>query len=187
MDETKYSREHYNMNNVNGNQNYDTQTSGNYDNYQDDQYGHLFNNKFAPNTDGTFSNDFNLEHNSANPMKIESVDELPTSFYLSNEDKLFFDQSEKSYDNMGPHINLSLEPWAENAAVSWRKDREQYNKLVAEEVEASRKNIPAGFIMPEATSKAYVPSQTESKEDIVDDDFWYESNNSEDEDMFSDE
>lgn len=71
-----------------------------------------------------------------------------------------------------PNINS---PANLDAAVAWRKDRESYNRQVAEEVAASRKNIPPGFKMPEATSKAYVSNQTEIKEDVVDDDFWYES------------
>lgn len=84
-----------------------------------------------------------------------------------------------------PNINS---PANIDAAVAWRTNRESYNNQVAEEVAASRKNIPPGFKMPEATAKAYIPGQQQSKEDDVDDDFWYESNASDDdEDYVSDE
>lgn len=79
-----------------------------------------------------------------------------------------------------PNINS---PANLDAAVAWRKDRATYNRQVAEEVAASRKNIPPGFKMPEATEKAYVSTGHDTKEEIVDDDFWYESNQS-DEDNY---
>lgn len=68
-----------------------------------------------------------------------------------------------------------------DAAVAWRKDREAYNKRVAQDVLASKANIPSDFEMP-AIYSAYVAGQADDpKEDVVDEDFWYESADSMDE------
>lgn len=64
-----------------------------------------------------------------------------------------------------------------DAAVSWSKTREEFNARVRAEVQKSRANIPEGFIMP--NSDAYVaPKPNDTNEDVVDDDFWYESEDS---------
>lgn len=69
-----------------------------------------------------------------------------------------------------------------DAAVLWKNDRSAYNRRVAQDVTASKHNIPAGFTMPQA-EKAYVSRTTYSgKEDVIDEDFWYESADSADED-----
>lgn len=67
-----------------------------------------------------------------------------------------------------------------DAAIAWRKDRKLYNQRVLKDVVASRKNIPAGFEMPKSNS-AYVAPHTDIKDDVIDDDFWYESELSEEE------
>lgn len=70
-----------------------------------------------------------------------------------------------------------------DAAVAWRKDREAYNKRVAQDVAASQLNMPKDFNMPLMESTAYVaPKANEHKDEVVDDDFWYESADSVDED-----
>ena len=64
-----------------------------------------------------------------------------------------------------------------DAAVAWNKDRKRFNERVLQEVEKSKANIPEGFVMP--TNDAYVaPKPNNSNEDVVDDDFWYESEDS---------
>lgn len=79
-----------------------------------------------------------------------------------------------------PNINS---PANVDAAVAWRKDRDAYNKRVAQDVTASRLNMPKDFNMPLGESTAYVaPKSSEPKEEVVDDDFWYESADSVDED-----
>jgi ubiquitin-conjugating enzyme E2 R len=76
-----------------------------------------------------------------------------------------------------PNINS---PANVDAAVAWRKDRDAYNKKVAQDVDVSKHNIPTDFQMP-VVERAYVaPKGQEGKEDVVDDDFWYESADSED-------
>ncbi|PRT55138.1 Ubiquitin-conjugating enzyme E2 [Wickerhamiella sorbophila] len=81
-----------------------------------------------------------------------------------------------------PNINS---PANVDAAVAWRKDREHYDRQVARDVEASRKNIPPEFEMPKE-QYAYVAPQPDSKEEVVDEDFWYESEAS-DEDNYDSE
>ena len=56
-----------------------------------------------------------------------------------------------------------------DAGVMLRKNQEEYKKLVQRDVEASKKDIPAGFVMPEND----VPTQQPEKHD--DRDFWYDS------------
>lgn len=70
-----------------------------------------------------------------------------------------------------PNINS---PANVDAAVGWRKNREEYNRRVAQDVAASKKNIPKGFVMP-MLETAYVAPKSNVKEEVVDDDFWYES------------
>ncbi|ODQ64427.1 ubiquitin-conjugating enzyme and catalytic subunit of SCF ubiquitin-protein ligase complex [Nadsonia fulvescens var. elongata DSM 6958] len=71
-----------------------------------------------------------------------------------------------------------------DASILWRKDRAVYNERVLKEVEDSKKNIPEDFIMPTGNSAtAYVAPKNHIKEDdIVDEDFWYESADSMEED-----
>ncbi|ANB15941.1 SCF E2 ubiquitin-protein ligase catalytic subunit CDC34 [Sugiyamaella lignohabitans] len=86
-----------------------------------------------------------------------------------------------------PNINS---PANVDAAVAWRKDRPSYNKRVAQDVAASKQNIPKDFKMPLLESEAYVaPKPAEPRDDVVDDDFWYESadDSMEDEDVMEDD
>lgn len=64
-----------------------------------------------------------------------------------------------------------------DAAVAWNKNRDLFNARVKDEVLKSKAHIPPGFIMP--NSDAYVaPKPNDPNEDVVDDDFWYESEDS---------
>lgn len=64
-----------------------------------------------------------------------------------------------------------------DAAVAWNKDRAKFNEQVLREVALSRNNIPPGFVMP--SEGAYVaPKSNQANEEVVDDDFWYESEDS---------
>ncbi|CAN6623519.1 ubiquitin-conjugating enzyme E2-34 kDa [Trichomonascus vanleenenianus] len=74
-----------------------------------------------------------------------------------------------------PNINS---PANVDAAVDWRKDRERYDRIVREQVEESKKSIPEGFVMPSEAS-AYVAPKAVEAADVVDDDFWMESEESE--------
>lgn len=61
-----------------------------------------------------------------------------------------------------------------DAGVMYRDDRIQYNEKAREAVETSKKDIPAGFVMPTSVESA-------PPKDIPDDDnFWNESDNEED-------
>lgn len=62
-----------------------------------------------------------------------------------------------------------------DAGVMYRFDREQYNKKARDAVEASKKDIPAGFIMPTSAVTAAPPPKI-----VEDDDFWAESGDEED-------
>lgn len=73
-----------------------------------------------------------------------------------------------------------------DASVDWRKDKTKYEEIVKRQVEESKKNVPEGFIMPtEAT--AYVAPKNHEPQDVVDDDFWYESADSMEQDDEEDE
>lgn len=62
-----------------------------------------------------------------------------------------------------------------DAAVDWRKRPEAYRKKVLLEVDRSKQDIPAGFVMPNSES-AYVSNHTAPVEDeVVDENFWYDS------------
>ncbi|KAH3681009.1 hypothetical protein WICPIJ_008017 [Wickerhamomyces pijperi] len=62
-----------------------------------------------------------------------------------------------------------------DAAVDWRKRPDAYKKKVELEVERSKLDIPEGFVMPTGAS-AYVGSSGNSNDDeLVDDNFWYDS------------
>lgn len=65
-----------------------------------------------------------------------------------------------------------------DAAVAYTKDREFFNKVVREEVRNSRKNIPSGFEMPGENAAYVAPKPNEAQEDVVDDAFWYETEDS---------
>lgn len=71
-----------------------------------------------------------------------------------------------------PNINS---PANVDAAVAWRKDPEAYNKRVAQDVASSKMDIPKDFIMPQSERAYVAPKTAEPKEDVVDDEFWYES------------
>ena len=58
-----------------------------------------------------------------------------------------------------------------DAGVMLRKDPAEYKRLVAKDVEESKKDIPEGFIMP----KADVPEKQQPEKPANDDDFWYDS------------
>lgn len=62
-----------------------------------------------------------------------------------------------------------------DAGVMFRKNPEQYRKLVTEAVELSKKDIPAGFVMP--THESTVEKRTEKDEDH---DFWVNSDDDDD-------
>lgn len=80
-----------------------------------------------------------------------------------------------------PNINS---PANVDAAVTWRKDRPRYNELVKRDVQMSKQNIPPDFQMP-TESRAYIAPQNEQKEEAVDEDFWYESEASDQSDYMS--
>ena len=61
-----------------------------------------------------------------------------------------------------------------DAGVMLRKNPEEYKRLVKKDVEASKLDIPEGFVMPERDSSV---QQTEK---IEDKDFWYDSDQEED-------
>ena len=65
-----------------------------------------------------------------------------------------------------------------DAAIAWSKDREGFNERVLQEVERSKANIPAGFLMPNESSAYVAPKPSDGTDDVVDDDFWYESEDS---------
>ncbi|KAK9318387.1 ubiquitin-conjugating enzyme/RWD-like protein [Lipomyces starkeyi] len=64
-----------------------------------------------------------------------------------------------------------------DASVAWRNDRERYNNTVRRQVEKSKEDIPVGFKIPE--SEVYTAPPTE---DVVDDSFWYEDADFDDDD-----
>lgn len=61
-----------------------------------------------------------------------------------------------------------------DASVTWRKDRKHFDKRVQEDVDRSKRDVPPGFVMPDDDS-AYVAPKSTDNHDVVDDDFWYES------------
>ncbi len=61
-----------------------------------------------------------------------------------------------------------------DAGVIYRDDREQYNEKAKQTVEASKKDIPEGFVMPKTLDEA-PPAKI-----VEDDDFWNESGDEED-------
>lgn len=79
-----------------------------------------------------------------------------------------------------------------DASVEFRKNREAYEKKVLQEVERSKADIPADFVMPESEYAAYGNGNSTAKEmdqDPVDEDFWYDSDEEEsfDEESLMDE
>jgi len=64
-----------------------------------------------------------------------------------------------------------------DAGVMYRNDRKQYNQNAKNAVEASKRDIPEGFIMP-TTVSATPPAKIEN-----DDDFWAESDAEDDDDF----
>lgn len=67
-----------------------------------------------------------------------------------------------------------------DASVTYSRNPEEFRKRVREEVERSRLNIPPGFKMPNEKSAYVAPKANESADDVVDEDFWYESEDSAD-------
>lgn len=65
-----------------------------------------------------------------------------------------------------------------DAAIAWSKDREAFNHRVLQEVERSKANIPEGFTMPTDNSAYVAPKPSDTTEDVVDESFWYESEDS---------
>ncbi|ANZ73900.1 Ubiquitin-conjugating enzyme subunit [Komagataella phaffii CBS 7435] len=65
-----------------------------------------------------------------------------------------------------------------DAAVDYRKNTEKYKERVLQEVERSRQDIPEGFIMPDADTAYGQPRAEEPEQDAVDDDFWFDSDES---------
>lgn len=68
-----------------------------------------------------------------------------------------------------------------DAAISYRKSRDQYNERVLKEVERSKNDIPVGFKMPSPKDAYGSLAPSEEPEDEVDDDFWFESEEDEEE------
>ncbi|KAG4417846.1 hypothetical protein IFR04_008983 [Cadophora malorum] len=61
-----------------------------------------------------------------------------------------------------------------DAGILYRDNREEYNRKAAETVQASKKDIPDGFVMPTTLVEAPPAKMTE------DDDFWNESGDEDD-------
>ncbi|KAG5360785.1 Ubiquitin-conjugating enzyme E2-34 kDa [Yarrowia sp. B02] len=70
-----------------------------------------------------------------------------------------------------PNINSPANP---DASVMWKKDKEEYRTKVLQDVKLSREHIPEGFVVP-SSSSAYVAPKAPEHKDVVDDNFWYES------------
>lgn len=77
--------------------------------------------------------------------------------------------------------NLSS-PANVDASVLYKNSPEEFKKRVGEEVANSKKNIPPGFVMPNSKAAYIAPTCREKDDDVVDDDFWYESEDSDDAD-----
>jgi ubiquitin-conjugating enzyme E2 R len=74
-----------------------------------------------------------------------------------------------------------LSPANVDAAVDLRSRPDEYKKKVKLEVERSKQDIPPGFIMPTEES-AYVSANGQPVEDeVVDENFWYDSEEDEEE------
>ncbi|ODQ80921.1 hypothetical protein BABINDRAFT_6792 [Babjeviella inositovora NRRL Y-12698] len=76
-----------------------------------------------------------------------------------------------------------------DAAIEWRKNKEKYNARIKQEVLRSMQDIPEGFVMPSLKNLELVQSTVatqEHPEDIVDDDFWLESEEEEEDDYDDD-
>ncbi|KAK9471282.1 Metallo-dependent phosphatase-like protein [Dipodascopsis tothii] len=58
-----------------------------------------------------------------------------------------------------------------DASVAWRNDRDEYNRRIKRQVEASKSDLPPDFVYPE--SDVYVKPASPRMDD--DDEFWYES------------
>lgn len=77
--------------------------------------------------------------------------------------------------------NLSS-PANVDASVVYKKSPEEFKKRVEEEVSNSKKNIPPGFVMPTSKAAYVAPTRQDKEEDGIEDDFWYESEDSDDAD-----
>lgn len=58
-----------------------------------------------------------------------------------------------------------------DAGVLYRKDRKEYDSIIRDQVEASKKNIPPGFQMPKTMSDFMIAQPKDIPEP---DDFWYD-------------
>lgn len=65
-----------------------------------------------------------------------------------------------------------------DAAILYTKAREEFNARVRQEVERSKLNIPPGFVMPTEISAYVAPKPIDAKEEVYDENFWYESEDS---------
>ncbi|EER27803.1 hypothetical protein D8B26_006089 [Coccidioides posadasii str. Silveira] len=65
-----------------------------------------------------------------------------------------------------------------NASVMLRDNPEKYKQKVRDDVEKSKRDIPKGFVMPTHETSISKPEKAE----VVDEDFWIDSDNGEEED-----
>lgn len=75
-----------------------------------------------------------------------------------------------------------LSPANVDAAVDFRSRPDEYKKKVQFEVERSKQDIPAGFVMPTEEEAYLSASAPPVEEDVVDENFWYDSEEDEDDD-----
>ncbi|CAM0138725.1 unnamed protein product [Umbelopsis sp. WA50703] len=59
-----------------------------------------------------------------------------------------------------------------DAGVAYRKDKEQFTAIVRAQVEASKKDIPEGFVMPKSEADFMLTAPPVIEED---ENFWYDS------------
>lgn len=73
-----------------------------------------------------------------------------------------------------------------DAALDWRKDKKAYYAKVQAEVQRSKQDIPEDFVMPTSIQTAYsgsVPGNPdEANNETIDENFWYDSDQSFEED-----
>lgn len=65
-----------------------------------------------------------------------------------------------------------------DASVLYRAEPEEFRKRVEQDVANSKKNIPPGFVISTSNSAYVAPTAQTKEEELVDDDFWYESEDS---------
>lgn len=80
-----------------------------------------------------------------------------------------------------------LSPANVDAAVDWRKRPDAYKQKVELEVERSKQDIPAGFVLP-SSEKAYISNHASAvEEEVVDENFWYDSEEDDEEESYDDD